>query len=171
MIVNPEHVVKGLNVNTSGPNVQDLPALCGYLLLRGYSWADSTSVGEAMGEIGTGEDLHPILGPVLARCLQNRARIDGLGWTVADVSRVRWWQRRSEVWERTIERSTGVAWPGDQGWADLRLSHLRADGWTCGEIASLVGIPVRSIRTRARRVGGSLRWAAVCPSPALLPGE
>ena len=171
MIVNPECVVVALDVNPSGPNVQDLPALCAYLLLRGYSWADSTSVGEAIEEIGDGAQLHPVLGPVLVRCLQHRARIDGPGWTVADVSRVRWWQRRSEVWERTIEKSTGVAWPGDQGWADLRVSHLRADGWTCGEIASLVGVRPSSVRTRARRIGGSLRWAAVCPSPALLPGE
>ncbi len=168
MIVHLHHVISALDVNSSSPRVQDLPALCSYVLLRGYAWADSTSIRDAIAQIETGQELalHHELGSSLLRCLESRARIDGPGWSVADVGRVRWYQRRVATWERTIGRSTGIAWPGDQAWADLRVAHLMRDGWTYKEISSLTGIPARSVRTRAERIGSSFRWAAICPSPS-----
>ena len=171
MIVHPHHVINALDVNSSSPRVQDLPALCSYVLLRGYAWADSISIGDAIDQIGTGQEigLHQDLGPALLRCLENRARTDGLDWSVADVGRIRWYQRRVESWEKTIERSTGIGWPGDQAWADLRVAHLLRDGWTYKEISSLTGVPSRSVKTRADRISGSIRWAAICPSAPIFP--
>lgn len=169
MIVYPHHVIDALDVNSNEPRVQDLPALCAYVMLRGYAWADSISIGDAIDQIGTGQEiaLHQDLGPALLRCLENRARIDGPDWSVADVGRIRWYQRRVESWENTIQSLTGIGWPGEQAWADLRVAHLLRDGWTCKEIASLTGVPARSIKTRANRIGRSLRWAAICPVSTL----
>ena len=132
--------------------------------MRGHQWADNTSIGDAQELVGDGAQLGE-LGPVLARMLENRARMDGEGWSVADCHRVNWHRRRVEAWEREIYRSCAVGWPGGSAWIDLRCANLLAEGWTPMEIARLVGIPARSIRKRSRRLGESLRWSAICPAP------
>ena len=153
---------RALERNARSPNVQDLPALCGYLLLKGHAWADSTAIGDALDEIGTGETLGP-LGPALVRCLENRARMDGDGYSVADVTRVNWHARRVRVWDREIGASCAIGWPGGQAWRDLRVAHLVADGWTTGEIARLTGSSPRSVRKRRDRIARSFTWTAIAP--------
>ena len=155
-------MIAKLERNARAPSVQDLPALCSYLLLRGHAWADKTSVHDALELVGDGAQLGE-LGAALHRLLKHRARVDGPYYSVADVSRVAWHRRSVDTWARSFYTSGLIAWPGGQAWADLGVAHLCAAGWTTAEIARMVELPRRTIRNRADRISRSVRWAIMVP--------
>lgn len=73
-----------------------------------------------------------------------RSRMDGGDYSVADCSRMQWYNRRVHAYEAV----TGYAWPGNKAWCAMRLSDLSGDGWTEKEIAGALDMPVRTIRAR-----------------------
>ena len=145
------------------PNDQDGAALVSYVLARGHRWANETSVEDALALVGSGDHLHEELGPALRRYLLRRQRIDGAGFSVADVERAWWWRRQVDTWDELITPAAAVRWPGSTGWRDLRFAHLWRQGWTDHEIAALLRLPVRQVRVRLDHLAASLPWRIVAP--------
>ena len=171
MIVSPKVVRDAFEHNSRLPDVQDLASLLAYVYARGHSWADSTSVEDAIHLIGDFDRLDPVLGPILLRLLEHRERTHGADWSVSDVDRVQWYRRRVDSWDRSVGVAHGVAWPGGSAWVDLRISHMRAAGLTVPEISGLLSLSRRAIRKRIRRVSADLGWLVLSPCVALRPGE
>ena len=135
----------------------------GYVLGRSFAWADNTAIGDAVALVGDGEHLHPTLGPALARWLLLRQRLDGEGFSVADVQRAQWWRRGVDTWQELVTAATGIGWPGSTAWRDLRLAHLSRAGWTPAEIGAFLRVPVSPVRRRLDALARDLSWTVVCP--------
>lgn len=150
MIVSPsitfEETLKGFHRLTKADPDQAGAALVSYYLLRGHKWADSTALDEAIDLVEEAQTHLPDLAPELRGYLLRRARIDGHGFSVADVGRVQWYRRRCNAWADIAE--PGALWPGSEGWQWLRLTHLRDQGWDHREIANVLQLRTRTIRER-----------------------
>jgi hypothetical protein len=125
--------------------------MVGYYLLRGHTWADTTTIQEAIGlVVEVAAHLPDLAGP-LRTYLIRRGRLHGPGYSVADVERFQWY-RKVAAWEEVIPAPwPGRAAPGQRArnaWEDLRLAHLAAQGWTAEEIAGVLDLKVRGIRER-----------------------
>ena len=136
----------GLNTLTRADPDQAGPALLDYYLLRGHTWADTTSTGEALDLVEELAHHLPELSGTVRAYLLRRARLDGHGYSVADVGRVAWYRRKLGAWDRVV----GEPWPGDKSrpWQTLRLLHLRDQGWGGAEIAEVLRLNKRTIKRR-----------------------
>ena len=145
-LISPGLVYTGLQGVTRADPDQGGAALCDYYLLRGHAWADSTSNEAALALVEEARCHLPDLAGELRVYLLRGARLHGPGYSVADVGRVQWYRRKVAAWEEVA----GSPWPGNRsrGWQDLRLRHLRDQGWSPEEIAGVLGLRTRSIRDR-----------------------
>lgn len=165
-------VVRGaFDHNSAAPRLQDLAGLLGYVYCRGHGWADRTSIASAIDQIQALDEVDPVLGPALLRLLTVCKRERGGGWSVADVDRMQWYRRQVDTWDRACVPSRGITWPGGSAWIDLRITHMRAEGMTVGEISGLLGISRRAVRGRVRRLSVDLGWLVLSPCVALRLGE
>ena len=135
--------------------------MVGYYLIRGFNWADSTSIQEAAILVDEVQDHCPELAGEVRSYLMRRARLNGPDWSVADVQRPQWWRRRQYGWDEALPLWD---WPGGRAWQDLRLHHLSAQGWEADEIATVFQLRVRGIRERLRDLkAGGVAGAALPP--------
>jgi hypothetical protein len=142
MIPTPEVVATGLNALISSNPKQAAGALCSWYFLRGWTWANETHIGEALEYLDSLEP-HVKVGSEAARAwLTHRARIDGHGFSVADVEYQQWRMRGQAAWGAVI----GTPWPGGRSWRDLRLQQLVDQGWHDREIASVFGLSLKYLR-------------------------
>ena len=132
-------------------------------LMRGHSWALSTTLDEAI-ELAK-EIPEPELRARVVRIfeIQKRGPEDGR-LSVSDCSRVHWARRARQAWEDYLQPLRGAPWPGGSGWLDLRVMlELRERGATPAEIARELELPLRSVRARAERLKLDPAWMAVVP--------
>ena len=132
-------------------------------LLRGHSWAISTSIDEAI-ELARDQP-EPELRARLVRAFEIQQRGPDCGsLSVADCSRVHWARRCRNGWEDYLSPMRGAPWPGGSGWFDLRvILETRERGATHTELARELQLPARSIRQRIARLKLDPAWMGVVP--------
>jgi hypothetical protein len=132
-------------------------------LCRGHSWADETTLGDAL-ELAA-ELADPRLRILVSRALERQVRAPGdERLSVSDCSRVHWARRARDSWNDFLEPISGAPWPGGSGWIDLRVVlELRELGKDPATLADELGIGARSLRARAQRLAFDPQWMGIVP--------